>query len=78
MRRTARRPGPAAGYGAGARLPRPATPKCALTRPTAPRLEVADGDQEGVVGGEVAAVVLDRIVEREPGDLADSAPRVAR
>ena len=41
------------------------------------RLEVAHGDQERVVGREVARVVGLDVVERQPGDLARRAARVA-
>ena len=41
------------------------------------RIEVADGDQHGVFGYEVTAVVLDGVVAGQPGDFTDPAPRVA-
>ena len=40
-------------------------------------IEVADGDQDGVFGGEVTAMVLEDVVARQPGEFADPAPRVA-
>ena len=42
-----------------------------------PRVEVADGHEEGLVGPEVAAVVVDDVVAGQPGDLPGGPPGVA-
>ena len=66
------------GRGAAARPLGCQVRKWVLTRLSKPPgLEVAHGDEEGVVGGEVPRVVCLDVVERQPVQVADRASRVA-